>query len=42
MPEWPRHILMWMLISSVLLAGQMMCAEAGEPQEKVRRTVEDV
>jgi phospholipid transport system substrate-binding protein len=33
---------MWMLVGTVLLTGHMMCAEAGEPQEKVCRTVEDV
>jgi phospholipid transport system substrate-binding protein len=35
-------MLMWMLVGTVLLAGHMRWAEAGEPQEKVRRTVEDV
>jgi hypothetical protein len=42
MPGWPRHILMWMLVGGVLLASPTTRAEAGAPQEKVRRTVDDV
>lgn len=42
MPDWSRHTLMWVLAGTMLLASLMTRAEAGEPQEKVRRTVEDV
>ena len=42
MQGWPRHILMWMLVGGVLLASPTTRAEAGEPQDKVRRTVDDV
>jgi phospholipid transport system substrate-binding protein len=42
MQGWSRHILVWMLVGGVLLASPTTRAEAGEPQDKVRRTVDDV
>jgi hypothetical protein len=42
MQGWSRQILVWMLVGGVLLASPTTRAEAGAPQEKVRRTVDDV
>jgi phospholipid transport system substrate-binding protein len=33
---------LWTLLSSVLLAGSISIAEAGEPLDKIRQTVDDV
>jgi phospholipid transport system substrate-binding protein len=33
---------MWILLGSLGLSGTIMCAEAGEPLEKIRQTVDDV
>ncbi|MGQ4807360.1 Intermembrane phospholipid transport system binding protein MlaC [Candidatus Entotheonellaceae bacterium PAL068K] len=41
MRVWEKHRLAWMLLGSVILAGGM-AAEAGEPQDKIRRTVNAV
>jgi phospholipid transport system substrate-binding protein len=37
-----RHILMWMLVGSLLLASYVTRAQAGEPMDKVHRTVDEV
>ena len=42
MQAWHRHILMWMLVGSLLLASHVTRAAAGEPLDKVHRTVDDV
>jgi len=42
MHSWYRRITMWMLAGSLLLAGNATLAKAGEPQEKIRQTVNDV
>ena len=42
MQDWSRHILMGMLMGSLLLAGPVTRADAGEPQDKVRHTVDEV
>jgi len=42
MYNWYRRILLWVLVGSLLLAGQAMRSEAGEAQDKVRQTVDDV
>jgi len=38
----PRHIRMWMLVGSLLLASHVTPAAAGEPLDKVRQTVDNV
>src|SRR5262245_56785991 len=40
--NWYRHILMWTLVSSLLLAGHSTQATAGEPLDKVHQTVDNV
>ena len=42
MQHWYRHILMWVLVSGLLLAGHITQATAGEPLDKVRQTVDNV
>lgn len=37
-----KHILMWMLVGSLLLASHVTRAAAGEPLDKVRQTVDNV
>jgi phospholipid transport system substrate-binding protein len=42
MQNWYRHILMWVLVSGLLLAGPITRATAGEPLDKVHQTVDNV
>ena len=42
MQNWYRHILMWVLVSGLLLAGHITRATAGEPLDKVHQTVDNV
>jgi phospholipid transport system substrate-binding protein len=40
--NWYRHILMWVFVSSLLLAGHITQATAGAPLDKVHQTVDNV
>jgi phospholipid transport system substrate-binding protein len=42
MTAWHRYLGIWILLGSLGLSGTIMCAEAGEPLEKIRQTVDDV
>jgi phospholipid transport system substrate-binding protein len=42
MPSWYGRIIGAMLVGGLLLAGQGLRAEAGEPREKIKVTVDDV
>jgi phospholipid transport system substrate-binding protein len=42
MHSWYRQVIIAVLVGSVLLAGPLRGAEAGEPQEKVKVTVDEV
>jgi phospholipid transport system substrate-binding protein len=42
MQNWHRHIRMWVLVGSLLLASHMTRAQAGEPLDKVHQTVDNV
>jgi len=42
MQDWHRHIRMWVLVGSLLLASHVMSAAAGEPLDKVHQTVDEV
>jgi phospholipid transport system substrate-binding protein len=42
MTAWYRYLGIWLLLGSLGLSGTIMCAEAGEPLEKIRQTVDDV
>ena len=42
MQAWYRHILRWVLVGSVLLASHVTRADAGEPLDQVRQTVDNV
>src|SRR5437773_1374030 len=42
MQHWSRRLIMWVLVGSILLLGPAMRSEAGEPQDKIRQTVDDV
>jgi phospholipid transport system substrate-binding protein len=42
MQNWYRHILMWMLVGSLLLASHVTQATAGEPLDKIHQTVDEV
>ena len=42
MQDWHRRILMWVLVGSLLLAGHVMRAQAGEPLDKIHQTVDEV
>ena len=42
MHKWSGRLIMWVLVGSLLLAGHVRRAEAGEPQDKIRVTVDDV
>jgi phospholipid transport system substrate-binding protein len=42
MQAWYSHILRWVLVGSVLLASHVTRADAGEPLDKVRQTVDNV
>ena len=42
MQSWYRQVIISVLVGSVLLAGPLRWAEAGEPQEKVKVTVDEV
>jgi phospholipid transport system substrate-binding protein len=42
MTAWYRYLGVWILLGSLELFGTIMCAEAGEPLEKIRQTVDDV
>jgi phospholipid transport system substrate-binding protein len=42
MTAWYRYLGIWILLGSLGLSGTIMCAEAGEPLEKIRQTVDDV
>src|SRR5262245_26638057 len=42
MQAWYSHILRWVLVGSLLLAGHITQATAGEPLDKVHQTVDNV
>ncbi len=42
MHKWSARLIMWMLVGSVLLVWPVTRSEAGEPQDKIRQTVDDV
>ena len=42
MQSWYRYVLVSVLVGSLLLAGPLRWTEAGEPQEKVKGTVDAV
>ena len=42
MYAWSRRLIMWVLVGSLLLVGHAIRAEAGEPLDKIRVTVDDV
>ena len=42
MHKWSGRLIMWVLVGSLLLAGHGTRAEAGEPLDKIRQTVDDV
>lgn len=42
MPSWYGRISVLVLVGSLLLAGHVIRSEAGEPQDKIRQTVDDV
>src|SRR5712671_700190 len=42
MQSWYRPVIVSVLVGSLLLAGPLRWAEAGEPQEKVKVTVDEV
>jgi phospholipid transport system substrate-binding protein len=42
MQDWYRHIFMWVLVGSLLLASHIARAQAGEPLDKVHQTVDEV
>ena len=42
MQRWSRQVIVSVLVGSLLLAGPLRWAEAGEPQEKVKGTVDAV
>ncbi len=42
MQSWYRRVRVSVFVGGLLLAGHLRCAEAGEPQEKVKVTVDDV
>ncbi len=37
-----RHIVVWIVLSSLVLVGHIVVAVAGEPQEKIRQTITDI
>jgi len=42
MQDWQKHILMGVLVGSLLVASQVAPAQAGEPQDKIHQTVDEV
>ena len=42
MQDWHRHILMWVLVGSLLLASHITGVAAGEPTDKIHQTVDAV
>ena len=42
MQDWHRHIRMWVLVGSLLLASHVTPAAAGEPLDQVHQTVDEV
>ena len=42
MQDWHRHLRMWVLVGSLLLASYVTRAAAGEPLDKVHQTVDEV
>jgi phospholipid transport system substrate-binding protein len=42
MTAWYRYLGVWLLLSSLGLSGTVMYADAGEPLDKIRQTVDDV
>ena len=42
MQSWSRQVIVSVVLGSLLLAGSLRGAEAGEPQEKVKATVDEV
>src|SRR5262245_35313453 len=42
MYQWSGRLIMWMLVGSLLLVGPVTRSEAGEPQDKIRQTIDDV
>src|SRR5215475_2713333 len=42
MQPWSGRLILWILVGSLLLLGPLTRSEAGEPQDKIRQTVEAV
>jgi phospholipid transport system substrate-binding protein len=42
MHDWHKRIIKWGFVGCLLLAGPIIQAEAGEPQDKVRQTTDEV
>jgi len=42
MQYWSGRLIMWVLVGSLVLLGPATRSEAGEPQNKIRQTVDDV
>jgi phospholipid transport system substrate-binding protein len=42
MQDWHKRIIRWGLVGYLLLAGPIIRAEAGEPQDKIHKTVDEV
>src|SRR5262245_17560307 len=42
MSYWSGRLIMWVLVGSLVLLGPATRSEAGEPQNKIRQTVDDV
>src|SRR6266581_6215239 len=42
MQHWSGRLIRWVLVGSILLLGPATRSEAGEPQDKIRQTVDDV
>jgi phospholipid transport system substrate-binding protein len=42
MQSWSRQVIVSVVLGSLLLAGPLQGAEAGEPQEKIKETVDEV
>ena len=42
MQSWSRQVIVSVALGSLLLAGPLRWAEAGEPQEKIKVTVDEV
>ena len=42
MQDWHKHILMWVLVGGLLMASHVTRVQAGEPQDKIHQTVDEV